>query len=344
MRIILIATLICTSCCLSCQQSNNNLAIATADAMPAAARNTRRVPATETPSASNIIYQSTDGGQTWHDVSNGLPTKFDPIRSVVRNGEIVLSSLNNGVYASYTGLTPPVWQSKTIVKGTVDNIFVLKSGLVIRDDQHNYLQEVMGTCAWIPAFQSLKEKMVFCMIESGNALVAGSEGGIIRSTDGGVSWDRVFDDQYILQIIESGGNLIAVGHTGMLVSGDGGKHWEKSPLVGVEVMKAGRFGGGGLFAIVNAATKRNERKSQVYTSVDNGKSWQAVDKAVLPFDFCTDFVQLGDQWVCCHAGGISASADQGKTWQPVLKWEGEDNRADLIVADGIIYAMMSFGC
>lgn len=339
MRITFItASLIVVYGIVSCQQGNNRLTIAGAEA---GTSTSEILP--ETPAAANIIYQSSDGGNTWQDVSAGLPPEFDPVRTIVLNGELILSSFTKGVYSSNTGLAKPNWQSKTLFNETVDNIFALKDGPVIRDNNNNYFRETIKGCIWNSVFRSLKTKMVYCMLESDNAILAGIDGGIIRSDDGGQSWAEIYRDRFVLQILESGGNLIAVNPEGLMLSTDGGKRWEKALPGNHEIMKAGRFGNG-LFAIANLATKPNQRLSQLYTSSDDGKTWQAVEKSVLPFAFVSDYKQLGNQIICSHRGGISISFDQGKSWQLVHKLEGESSRADLIEAEGILYALLNVGC
>src|SRR6187401_3111521 len=80
----------------------------------------------------NIVFKSTDGGQTWQDISKGLPENLreDSIRgnSFFANDKGLFLKVGNGLYHSTPNATAPFWtkeifsdQHSSIAPGIVTN-------------------------------------------------------------------------------------------------------------------------------------------------------------------------------------------------------------------------------
>ncbi len=65
----------------------------------------------------NIVFKSTDGGQTWQDISKGLPENLrkDGIRgdSIFANDKGLFLRVGNGLYHSTANATAPFWTKET---------------------------------------------------------------------------------------------------------------------------------------------------------------------------------------------------------------------------------------
>ena len=80
----------------------------------------------------NIVFKSTDGGQTWQDISKGLPENLqeDGIRgnSFFANDNGLFLSVGNGIYHSKPNATAPFW-NKEIFPDEHSSIAPGKSGI-----------------------------------------------------------------------------------------------------------------------------------------------------------------------------------------------------------------------
>ena len=89
----------------------------------------------------NTVFKSTDGGQTWQDISKGLPENLreDSIRgnSFFANDKGLFLRVGNGLYHSTPNATvPPFWTKETFTDsqpryfGEHNSIAPGKSGIV----------------------------------------------------------------------------------------------------------------------------------------------------------------------------------------------------------------------
>jgi photosystem II stability/assembly factor-like uncharacterized protein len=340
MRIFIIAGLIVAHSFASCQPSADKPSLPTADAVFTAVK----IPQKSDGVASNIVFQLSDGGKTWKDVSAGLPTAFRTRRSFVLNGEIFMNAGERGLYRGNTATTMPVWKRTqysqySLMGEYVYDVFPLRCGPIICNENRFFFQEIAGSGVWRTTFPALKGKVVHSMCESKNALFASWGKGIFKSTDGGTTWQQVYSEDEIHQLTESNGALIAVGQKGVVISIDEGAHWEKSLPTQYFVIKVARIEGG-LVAIEDI----NVHKNQVHISKDNGKTWNVVEKAMLPFDTALDYVRIGDIHACSHKDGISVSTDGGKTWKLMHEITEPGEQFVFVTANGIIYAVLTGGC
>ena len=65
------------------------------------------------PGATNIILQSKDGGQTWQDISDGLPANEQPEDFFAGESDLYLH-VKNVMYRSKSNLNTPVWEKENV--------------------------------------------------------------------------------------------------------------------------------------------------------------------------------------------------------------------------------------
>src|SRR5688572_30987372 len=66
------------------------------------------------PGATNIIFQSKDGGQTWQDISHGLPENEQPVGFFAGESDVYLR-FKNEMYRSKSNLKTPVWEKENVL-------------------------------------------------------------------------------------------------------------------------------------------------------------------------------------------------------------------------------------
>ena len=297
-----------------------------------------------TAGAANIIFKSTDAGQTWHDISEGLPENLQaedfPRDGFFASDRGLYLRAGNGIFHSKLNATPPFWQ-KEIFPDEHSSIVPGKTGTLAYNCDDQFLQRITRTNVWLPMFTNFPKKEVHTIFETAKgAVFIGSDNGLFRSIDSGKSWKQVYNGGGVMKLAESNNVLVATSQRGIIRSTDDGENWvyvisEGGVGIAVESIKGG-------FAAITYNIKSETRR--VRTSYDGGKTWQAID-AGLPADFSiASIIQVGDYFFCGHPDGIFRSSDKGKTWKLLLP-SIESKVFNLYVSDNVIYAIpRSGGC
>jgi len=169
-----------------------------------------------------IIFRSNDGGQTWVDISEGLPENLgDDFAgdSFSANDKGVYLRAGDGIYHSKPNSTAPFWNKESLDGKKMNN--ALGYGIVTLADS-----VFTGAEAGVA-------KPTGKLIESNGVILATSQKGIIRSTDGGKTWNLVIGEGGVGIFLERvKGGFAAITYNAMSntrrvrTSYDGGKTWQ----------------------------------------------------------------------------------------------------------------------
>ncbi|GAB3280281.1 hypothetical protein GCM10027347_55390 [Larkinella harenae] len=325
----------------------------------------------------NIIFKSTDGGQTWQDISKGLPEKLqrEGIRSdgFFANDRGIYLRAGNGVYHSEPNSTTSFW-TKEIIPGNQRNIAPGKNGIFAYDFKGHFLQKINETGDWAPVYKNFQEqalrlnrtidyyyanykvKFVRTVFEtaSGTVFIVSSN-SLFRSTNHGKTWKQVYVGGGAMRLVESNGVLLATDREGILRSTDDGQNWDRvlsEEGIGVAVERID----GGFAAIVNNTITQT---NSLHISMDSGKTWQAIDEDLQPswsslvmkkiglFQSPSDISsikQMGKYLLCSRSDGLFRSSDMGKTWQQLPLPPAKKYGFNLSVSGNVIYVIPNKGC
>jgi hypothetical protein len=354
---------------LSCNQASE---FPQASQLPDSLQNQKR----DKTGAANIVFRSADGGQTWQDISDGLPVSLKDDASGGR--DVFFADDNglwltdgNGIYHSKPNFTAPFW-NKEIFPNEHSSIAPGKAGIFA----YNYsgggiFQKTNGTGVWSPVFTNFPAKRVFSVSETaGGTVFIGSDRGLFKSTNSGQSWKQL-NAPTGGKIVESNGVLLASCQKGILRSTDDGESWALVISEGGVGIDIERIEGG--FAAINYSTVAKTRR--IRTSYDGGKTWQAIDAGLLAHGFIdpilppvnadlpaqsfsdstwhpkdttiltvptyiTTIIQVGENFFCGHTDGIYRSSDKGKTWKLVHP-SVKGKMFILSVSGNVIYALQT---
>src|SRR6187200_1901383 len=107
------------------------------------------------PGVANIIFKSTDGGQTWQDISEGLPENLQgdglPRDGFVANDSGLYLRTENEIYHSRPNSTAPFWQ-KAIFPDKQGSIAPGKNAIFAYNYEGQFLQKINGTSVWSPMY------------------------------------------------------------------------------------------------------------------------------------------------------------------------------------------------
>jgi photosystem II stability/assembly factor-like uncharacterized protein len=289
--------------------------------------------------AANTVLKSTDGGQTWQDISNGLPKPVKDDNGVGRNVSFaddngLYLAAGNGIYHNKPNATTPFW-TKEIFPGEHSSIAPGKTGIFAYDYDGHFLQKINGTSKWSPIYTNFQQKRVRSIFESAaGSIFISSDYGLFKSTDSGKTWRRVYTGGGAFRVVESGGVLMAICGTGIIRSTDDGESWdfvinEERRGFAVESIKGG-------FAVIFYPTASDTRK--VRTSCDGGKTWQSIDEGLPVKGNITSIIQVGENLFCANAKGVLRSSDKGKKWKLILP-AIKDKVFHLSVSGNVIYTI-----
>jgi len=307
----------------------------------------------------NTVFKSTDGGQTWQDISKGLPENLreDGIRgnSFFANDKGLFLKVGNGLYHSTPNATAPFWTKEIFLDGH-SSIAPGKSGISANNYWGVNLKTTNGTSVWSPIFENFQEPRIRSTFETaGGTIFIGIDRGLFRSTDGGKTWKHVYAGGWAGHLAESDGVLVSTSKRSIIRSTDNGENWalaisEDAVAFDIKPIK------GGFVAITSTSESDTRRLS---TSYDGGKTWQSIhsglqDKVIIDsirrtWDdrprlqaFQTSITQVGENFFCTHPDGIFRSSDKGKTWKLLLP-SIDDKGFGLFVSGNVIYAIRSKG-
>lgn len=293
--------------------------------------------------ATNIVFQSTDAGQTWQDVSAGLPANLPVGRAFADGNEIYLAS-ESGLYHRSTALVAPVWEKEFFPDEKITNIFPGQNGLYASIYSSGFYKGLPGTGIWNAMHNTLSDKTVRTVLETPDGTVfVGCESGLYKSADGGNSWKRVFAESQINSLALSGNVLVSGITGGLMRSTDGGEHWEQV-LTGHGSAYGTEHIEGGFITITDGGNWQGGKPSKTFASTDEGKTWQRIDTGLPLVRNIHDIVQTGNYFFCSTDAGIFRSSDSGKTWELVRASVDEKEIFHLAVSGQIVFAVQVFGC
>jgi photosystem II stability/assembly factor-like uncharacterized protein len=307
----------------------------------------------------NIVFKSTDGGQTWQDISKGLPENLrkDSIKgnSFFTNDKGLFIRVGNGLYHSAPNATAPFWTKETF-PDEHSSIAPGKSGIFANNYWGINLKKTNGTSVWSPIFENLYEPRIRSVFETaGGTIFIGIDRGFFKTADNGKTWKHVHTGSLVGHLAESNGVLVAISMRRIIRSTDNGENWAVVSSEGVVAWDVKLIKGG--FAAITSSSESGTR--ELRTSYDGGKTWQPIDAVLQGKDFIdsiwrtwndrpslqafsTSIIQVGENFFSIHPDGIFRSSDKGKTWKLLLP-SIENKVFNLFVSGNVIYAIPSKG-
>lgn len=324
-----------------------------------------------------IVLRSADGGQTWQDISEGLPENLRRAgvwsHGLFANDRGLYLRTGNGVYHNEPNSTTSFWTKEVVPDGQRE-IAPARNGIFAYNFRGQFLQKINGKSDWLPMYTSFqeqavrinktvdwmytnyKEKQVCSVFETtGGTVFIGSNNALFKSTNSGKTWKYVHVSGWVMKMVELNGVLLAASTQGILRSTDDGENWDRVISEGGAGIAVERIDGGFAAIVNNAITQTNS----IHISLDNGKTWNAIGEELQPSWSSllmkkigllqsplniSSIKQVGKYLICGRSDGIFRSADMGKTWEKLLLPAIENHGFNLSVSGNVIYAIPNKGC
>lgn len=249
------------------------------------------------------VFRSTDFGDTWQEVNNGLAN--------VRTNCFL--NYNNSIYCGTLG---PNGIHKSIDNGET--------------------WQPSGNGINIPAYYSVLN--VTSIVANNNFMYAGTntDRGLFQSNDNGTTWsvlNSVFDSTYITDVYADDSILIVSNnYLGTYRSTDNGMNWSNQPVLNYD-LKAIVFFAGNYFA--------GTYGRGIWKSSDFGLTWSLSDTGLAPFIDISKLIVRGSDLIASTENGIYISSDTGATWTTLNNGLPSNRYASTIAAksDTLIIGM-----
>ena len=139
--------------------------------------------------SAKIVFKSTDGGQTWQDISKGLPQNLreDGLRgdSIFANDKGLFLRVGNELYHGTPNATAPFWTAE-FFPGEHSSIAPGKSGIFAYNYWGVNLKKADGTGVWSPIFDNSFQPRIRSVFETaGGTIFIGTDRGLFKTADSG---------------------------------------------------------------------------------------------------------------------------------------------------------------
>lgn len=261
------------------------------------------------------IYRSSDHGQSWTPLTNGLPPR--EVHSIVISSQgIIFLATNGGIYRSanngdsWEDLYFPGYSAISLTVDTNDDVFAgTGRGIYRSQDNGN---------TWILSSQGLPPNTAVTSLRANslNHIFAGtSYSGIFRSTDSGNNWVPVnaglYNKSTWATCINSSNHIfVGTNGGGIFRSVNHGGHWDQinDGLINT--------------TIYDLAIDQNNRilagtdGNGLFSSTNSGESWQRFDFPA-PRVKSVAFNTSGTIFAGTYEQGMFRSTDGGLSWEPI---------------------------
>ncbi|OMP76170.1 sialidase family protein [[Flexibacter] sp. ATCC 35208] len=215
----------------------------------------------DTTGTAKIVFKSTDGGQTWQDISKGLPENLrgDSIQgnSFFANDKGLFLRVGNGLYHSAPNATAPFW-TKEIFPDEHSSIAPGKSWIFAFNYWGVNLKKTNGTSVWSPIFENFQEPRIRSVFETaGGTIFIGTDSGFFKTANNGKTWKHVHTGGLVGNLAESNGVLVAISMRRIIRSTDNGENWAVVSSEGGVAFDVKQIKGG--FAPITSSSESNTR-------------------------------------------------------------------------------------
>ena len=218
---------------------------------------------------SGSLFSSSDSGKSWQKSDEGITETVSSLISV--GSYIFAGTKGDGVFRSddYGKTWWPV--NEGLYSLNIGKFFVFGTRLFVSTSMGVFLSTNFGE-SWKMVELRCTEAIVRALMSDGDNYYAGTLDGIFKSSDKGSTWipvNRGMDVYVITSFLKTGPDIFAGTTQGLYQSKDNGAIWE---YVGPDTTKVQITSLAKNDTTLFAAGMENK----VYTSSDNGLSWETI--------------------------------------------------------------------
>jgi photosystem II stability/assembly factor-like uncharacterized protein len=265
---------------------------------------------------SSGLYSSSNNGVSWQQVSTSFSGSINHI--IIDNVKVVVGT-NNGVH--YSNIGTSAWTSKLgiiakkLLKNGINSYAITPSELNISTDYWASYQCFNNGI-------SLSFITDIVVLNNGNILVCGNNGGIFQSTNGGTSWfpqnNGFYQNSSVDVLASNSSNLFSGTNGGIFLTSDSGSTWHGKTIIQSPYTCANNNGGfSGAYALnVQGPVFYAGGSNDISVSIDSAASWKKYVIDPLGSMSVFDIEIIGTEVFIGTLLGVYSSSDNGQTWTP----------------------------
>lgn len=304
-----------------------------------------------------IIYRTTDGGDTFVEVANGSVFSHDKL---VMNGDYgVAWTTKRILYTSDGGTT---WTTQNVSTNEfISDIEVLSDGKVIIVGSDGFYQEsTNGARTWVNVSTPVPSSRFIVSVNflnDSDGFIGNDFGDIYYTNDGGASWAEGRSEPNtpldFIHVDSDNGVVRGVERGTLFLSDDAGASWTE--LFDFDRFIRDDYGDYIRMDITTLDFQGDQgvaagEHGLLLTTQDGGSTWDLLTDLLTSTDI-EDLHQVGDQVMAVGDGFVLISNDAGDQWQLASRPVDDDlyyvdqmaNGSWIIGGDGDIYISDDFG-
>jgi photosystem II stability/assembly factor-like uncharacterized protein len=260
-------------------------------------------PAQTTPS---VIYNSTDGGNTWTPFDNGIPTDATVSSFLVTGNKIFVTTIFHGIYSIND--SEKEWKridEDLPEKVNINAISTIGNSIVIGTLSHGIMVSKNNGKHWNEPAVQIKGTPIRGLHAKGNTLFAGTDNGIYRSLDNGNTWEHVWKGVQVNGFAERNDKIYAALMNGAAVKKDNDSNWEY--IYKPHTLHDISTDGEGIYAMTLGAGLKK--------SNNDGLTWENINNGLGTLNLYTfELKKFGNTIFAAQWYGIYRSDNGGKSW------------------------------
>ena len=254
----------------------------------------------------NGVFCSTNNGENWHTVNNGL-TYSDINSLMLKDSNLFAGTKYGGIFRSSNNGGNWFVVNNGLTSLSVNTLFAKDQYIFTGTTSGIFLSTNNGT-NWVGC--GLINRDVKSIILSGSSIFAGTNGnGVFFSTNFGGTWTAVYNgltNQYVISLAVIDSYLFAgtANNGGVFISSNNGANWTPSGLILRQETRL-TIKGNNLFA--------GTWNGGVYTSTNYGINWTSVNNGLTNYSIHT----ISTNGINLFVGteyGIYISTNDGVNW------------------------------
>lgn len=282
------------------------------------------------------VFRSTNGGNNWSPVNNGLENLIATVLGINSEGYIFAGLDNIGGEAVFRSTNNGnSWEGMGITNAFITSLAVSESDFVfVGGAPFGVIRSTDDGVSWMQVNNGLTGGLVWAFGFSPGITYAGTTGGLFLSSDGGVNWNpSSLTKLSVRSILTKPGDFVLSGvdAAGVYRTTDNGNNWVQVNfgIINTFIWDITTGPGNVIYTAVGDAG--------VFRSDDNGGNWVDIGNALGVFSASSIVVNSNSHiFLGTSQNGIFRTTDNGASWTNVINNQ-LDVQSIVINSNGDIY-------